>query len=118
MTRWTDRRTPLPPLLTRLCDRSPGLGLSLLVGAVAAVLGLVSFALLLTALWITSPYPDSGPEGLLHLAASLWLLAHGVVLVRTETLSGVPAPVGVTPLLLVALPVWLLHRAARDATDG
>ncbi|WP_217145492.1 DUF6350 family protein, partial [Streptomyces sp. AC627_RSS907] len=33
------------------------------------------------------------------------------------TLSGVPAPVGVTPLLLLVLPVWLLHRAAREATD-
>lgn len=27
-------------------------------------------------------------------------------------------PVGVTPLLLVVLPVWLLHRAGRDAADA
>ncbi|MYT22877.1 hypothetical protein GTW69_21750, partial [Streptomyces sp. SID7760] len=61
----------------------------------------------------SSPYPDSGPGGALHLAAGLWLLAHGTELVRYETLSGVPAPVGVTPLLLVALPALLMRRAAR-----
>lgn len=118
MSQWTDRRTPLPPLLARVRDRSPGLDASLLAGAVAALLGLGSCALLVTMLWISSPYPDSGPGGVLHVAAALWLLAHGVVLVRTETLSGVPAPVGVTPLLLVVLPLWLLYRAGRDATEG
>ncbi len=87
-------------------------------GAVAAGLGLGSFAVLVMVLWISSPYPDSGPGGALHVAAALWLLAHGVELVRTGTLSGVPAPVGVTPLLLLALPLWLLHRAARHAVLG
>ncbi|MFJ5529666.1 DUF6350 family protein [Streptomyces sp. NPDC093261] len=125
VTPWTDRRTPpSPPLtppsppLTRSRDRWPGLGGSLLSGAVAAVLGLGSLALLVILLWISSPFPDNGPGGALRLAASLWLLAHGVVLVRTETLSGVPAPVGVTPLLLAVLPVWLLYRAGRDAAAG
>lgn len=82
-------------------------------GALAAGLGLGFLAVLVIALWISSPYPDSGPGGALHLAAGLWLLAHGTELVRYETLSGVPAPVGVTPLLLVALPVLLMRRAAR-----
>ncbi|MGV9450637.1 cell division protein PerM [Streptomyces sp. NPDC003635] len=114
----TARRSPLSSLLTRLRDRSPGLAASLLGGAVAAGLGLGSFAVLVMVLWISSPYPDSGPGGALHVAAALWLLAHGVELVRADTLSGVPAPVGVTPLLLVVLPVWLVHRAARDAVEG
>ncbi len=114
----THRRPSLSPLLTRMRDRSPGLAASLLGGAVAAGLGLGSFAVLVMVLWISSPYPDSGPGGALHMAAALWLLAHGVELVRTDTLSGIPAPVGVTPLLLLALPVWLLHRAARDAVLG
>ncbi|MFD4556451.1 DUF6350 family protein [Streptomyces sp. NPDC058469] len=114
----THRRSLLSPLLARMRDRSPGLAASLLGGAVAAGLGLGSFAVLVMVLWISSPYPDSGPGGALHMAAALWLLAHGVELVRTDTLSGVPAPVGVTPLLLLALPVWLLHRAARDAALG
>ncbi|MFG3252281.1 DUF6350 family protein [Streptomyces sp. NPDC048172] len=83
-------------------------------GAVAAGLGLGALAVLVLLLWIVSPYPDSGADGALHLAADLWLLAHGVELVRVETLSGVPAPLGVTPLLLTALPVWLLHRATRE----
>ncbi|MDH6586758.1 hypothetical protein M2161_005864 [Streptomyces sp. SAI-133] len=114
----TARRTSLSPLLTRLRDRTPGLAAALLGGAVAAGLGLGSFAVLVTVLWISSPYPDSGPGGALHVAAALWLLAHGAELIRTDTLSGVPAPVGVTPLLLLALPLWLVHRAARDLAAG
>ncbi|MFF1718993.1 cell division protein PerM [Streptomyces sviceus] len=114
----TARRTSLSLLLTRLRDRTPGLAASLLGGAVAAGLGLGSFAVLVIVLWISSPYPDSGPGGALHVAAALWLLAHGAELVRTDTLSGVPAPVGVTPLLLLALPLWLVHRAARDVASG
>ncbi|MEU7579554.1 DUF6350 family protein [Streptomyces sp. NPDC041068] len=105
----------MKPLRERARDRSPGLATCVVGGAVAAGLGLGSFAVLVMVLWISSPYPDSGPGGALHVAAGLWLLAHGTELIRTDTLSGAPAPVGVTPLLLVALPAWLLHRAARDA---
>ncbi|WP_399887764.1 DUF6350 family protein [Streptomyces sp. BBFR51] len=104
-------------LRTRWRDRSPGLAAGLLGGAVAAALGLAACAALVAVLWISSPYPDSGPGGALHVGAALWVLAHGAELVRADTLSGTPAPVGVTPLLLLLLPVWLLHRAARDATD-
>ncbi|MGW7239208.1 cell division protein PerM [Streptomyces sp. NPDC054804] len=115
-------RPPRPPLLslllTRLRDRSPGLGASLLGGAIAAGLGLACFSVLVMALWVSSPYPDSGPGGALHLAAALWLLAHGVELVRNDTLSGVPAPVGVTPLLLLVLPALLVYRGAREAVDA
>ncbi|MER6783355.1 DUF6350 family protein [Streptomyces sp. NPDC000658] len=114
----TARRLSLSPLLTRMRDRSPGLAAGLLGGVLAAGLGLGSFAVLVTVLWISSPYPDSGPGGALHVAAALWLLAHGAELIRVDTLSGVPAPVGVTPLLLLALPVWLVRRAARDAVEG
>ncbi|MFF4251197.1 DUF6350 family protein [Streptomyces sp. NPDC001663] len=114
----TARRSPLSPLIARVRDRPPGLGAGVLSGALAAGLGLGSFAVLVIALWISSPYPDSGPGSALHVAAALWLLAHGAELVRTDTLSGVPAPVGVTPLLLLVLPAWLMQRAARDAVDG
>ncbi|MFE0492261.1 cell division protein PerM [Streptomyces griseoaurantiacus] len=104
-------------LRRRVRDRAPGLGAGLLGGAIAAGLGLGALAVLVLALWVTSPYPDGGPDGALHLAASLWLLGHGVELLRTDTLTGTPAPVGLTPLLLPALPVWLLYRAGRDAVD-
>ncbi|MEU2180059.1 cell division protein PerM [Streptomyces thermolilacinus] len=87
-------------------------------GVTAAGLGLGAFTVLVIAAWIGSPYPDSGPAGALHVAAGLWLLAHGVELVRPGTLGGgPPAPVGVVPLLLAALPVWLAYRAARDALE-
>ncbi|MFE1588753.1 DUF6350 family protein [Streptomyces sp. NPDC058737] len=113
----TARPAPLSRLRTRWRDRAPGLAAGLLGGVFAALLGLAACAVLVTLLWISSPYPDSGSGGALHVAAALWVLAHGAELVRADTLSGTPAPVGVTPLLFVLLPVWLLHRAARDATD-
>ncbi|MEU4092802.1 DUF6350 family protein [Streptomyces sp. NPDC026673] len=84
-------------------------------GVVAAGLGLGGFAMLVLFLWIISPFPDSGLNGALHVAADCWLLAHGGGLVRIETLSGVPAPIGLTPLLPMAFPVWLLYRAGADA---
>ncbi|AZM54986.1 hypothetical protein DMA15_22455 [Streptomyces sp. WAC 01529] len=118
MTQTTDHSASSPPLLSREHTpvRSPGFATCLAGGAVAAGLGLGALAVLVIVLWISSPYPDSGPDGALHVAAGLWLLAHGTELIRTDTLAGPPAPVGVTPLLLVLLPGWLVHRAARDAT--
>ncbi|MFK0043339.1 DUF6350 family protein [Streptomyces sp. NPDC090741] len=126
MTQVTERGTPLPaaPRAAAGRRRSPAAAACVLGGAVAAGLGLGFLAVLVIVLWISSPYPDSGPGGALHLAAGLWLLAHGTELVRYDTLSGVPAPVGVTPLLLVALPALLMRRAARlgsapgDGGDG
>lgn len=104
-------------LLVRVRHRSPGLASGLVGGALAAGLGLAVFTVLVMLLWVSSPYPDSGPGGALHVAAALWLLAHGAELVRVDTLSGVPAPMGVLPLLLAVVPVWLLHRAARDTAE-
>lgn len=110
----TERGTLLPTAPQAAARRrSPAAAACVLGGAVAAGLGLGFLAVLVIVLWISSPYPDSGPGGALHLAAGLWLLAHGTELVRYDTLSGVPAPVGVTPLLLVALPMLLMRRAAR-----
>ncbi|OEU85323.1 hypothetical protein DB35_15700 [Streptomyces abyssalis] len=89
-----------------------------LEGVLAAGLGLGAFTVLVLLLWIISPYPDSGAGGALHIAADLWLLGHGSGLVRTETLSGVPAPVALTPLLLVIAPLWLLYRAFVQALSA
>ncbi|WP_107489548.1 cell division protein PerM, partial [Streptomyces sp. rh34] len=109
--------TQRSPKATAERNRTLALASALVRGAVAAGLGLGSLAVLVMVLWISSPYPDSGPGGALRAAAGVWLLAHGAGLVRPDTLSGVPAPVGVVPLLLMVGPVWLAHRAARDAAE-
>lgn len=109
--------TERSPMLSAERGRSAALASAFLRGTFAALLGLGSLAVLVMVLWISSPYPESGPGGALHVAAGLWLLAHGAELVRTDTLSGTPAPVATVPLLLVVLPVWLAHRAARDSLE-
>ncbi|UED84546.1 DUF6350 family protein [Streptomyces profundus] len=82
-------------------------------GLLAAGLGLGALAVLVLLFWVISPYPDNGATGALRIAADLWLLAHGCELVRGETLHQGSAPVGLSPLLLTALPGWLLYRAVR-----
>ncbi|MFE7340845.1 cell division protein PerM [Streptomyces griseus] len=109
--------TQRSPKVTAERNRTLDLASALVRGAVAAGLGLGSLTVLVMVVWISSPYPDSGPGGALRAAAGVWLLAHGAGLVRPDTLSGVPAPVGMVPLLLVLGPVWLTHRAARDAAE-
>ncbi|MEI7033084.1 DUF6350 family protein [Streptomyces pratensis] len=96
-------------------NRTAVLASALARGVVAAGLGLGALAVLGTVLWISSPFPDGGPDGALRAAAGIWLLAHGAGLVRTGALAGGPAPVAMVPLLLVVGPVWLAHRAARGA---
>ncbi|WP_329022368.1 cell division protein PerM [Streptomyces sp. NBC_00690] len=116
MTQTTDHGTfPAPAPVLVQGRRKAALVACFARGATTAGLGLGAIAVLVMVLWISSPYPDSGPQGALHVAAGIWLLAHGTELVRTDTLTGPPAPMGLVPLLLVALPVWLVHRAARDA---
>ncbi|MGW4050058.1 cell division protein PerM [Streptomyces sp. NPDC004779] len=97
--------------------RSAAFATACVRGGVAAGLGVGALAVLVIAVWISSPFPDSGAGGALHVAAGLWLLAHGVDLVRTDTLSGLPAPLGVVPLLTAVLPVWLVFRTARSTLD-
>ncbi|MET8328343.1 DUF6350 family protein [Streptomyces sp. NPDC005181] len=109
--------TERTPSLSAEQGRSAALVSAFLRGVLAAGLGLGSLAVLVMAVWISSPASDSGPTGALNAAAGIWLLAHGADLVRTDTLSGTPAPVGVVPLLLTAVLVWLVHRAARDAME-
>ncbi|MEV0603430.1 DUF6350 family protein [Streptomyces sp. NPDC050315] len=91
-------------------------GGAFLAGAVTAGLGLGVCTVSVLLLWIVAPAPVAGsPSGALHIAADLWLLAHGADLVRTAGPGAAAVPVGVTPLLLVAVPVWLLYRCARRA---
>ncbi|MFI1970433.1 hypothetical protein BLA24_27235 [Streptomyces cinnamoneus] len=109
---------PASPPRHRPAVRGPSAASHVFFGGVlAAGLGLGAFAMGVLALWITSPYPDSGPADALRIAADLWLLAHGAALVRTDTLSGVPAPLGLTPLLFAVVPCTLLYRAARHALE-
>ncbi|WP_165986579.1 DUF6350 family protein [Streptomyces sp. YIM 98790] len=93
-------------------------------GLLAAGLGIGAVSSVVLLLWTTSPHPAEGPGTALRVALDLWLLGHGTELLRIETRTGVPAPIGLTPLLLAALPAWLLHRAVRvsvlpeDAPDA
>ncbi|MGW8949946.1 cell division protein PerM [Streptomyces sp. NPDC055709] len=116
MTQTTDHSLPFAAV--RGGRSAAALVTSLVRGAIAAGLGLGAIAALVMVMWISSPYPDSGPGGALHVAAGLWLLAHGTELVRADTLSGVPAPVGLVPMLLAAAPLVLTHRAARDSIEA
>ncbi|MFG2195226.1 DUF6350 family protein [Streptomyces sp. NPDC048639] len=111
MTPSNDRTPPSSP-------SPPARGRLVAGGVVAAALGLGAVTVAVLLLWITSPYPESGPSAALHVAAALWLLAHGAELVRADTVSGAAAPVGITPLLLSALPLWLLYRASRHAIEA
>ncbi len=113
MSQLTDRGPTLSSHGRNAARRSSAIGAAFVGGVTAAGLGLGAVTVAVLLLWVASPFPDSGPSRALHLAADLWLLAHGGDLVRTVTPSGTPAPVAVTPLLLAVLPVWLLHRAAR-----
>ncbi|WP_328397390.1 DUF6350 family protein [Streptomyces sp. NBC_00390] len=119
MTQLTDRSPSITPDPVVVQGGRPAFALAaaLVRGATAAGLGLGAIAVLVMAMWISSPFPDRGPGSALHVVAGLWLLAHGTELVRSDTLSGTPAPMGLVPLLLVALPALLAHRAARDVLE-
>ncbi|MFJ2229199.1 cell division protein PerM [Streptomyces halstedii] len=110
--------TERSPMLSAERSRSAVLASAFVRGTFAAGLGLGAITVLVMVLWISSSSPDSGPGGALHVATGLWLLAHGAELVRTETLSGHPAPVATVPLLLTVLPLWLAYRAGRDSTES
>ncbi|MFF7728388.1 DUF6350 family protein [Streptomyces sp. NPDC008001] len=110
--------SPPPPAPGRpAASAPPPAGTVFVGGAIAAGLGLGALAVVVLLLWITSPYPDGGAGEALRSAAGLWLLAHGADLVRTDTLTRAPAPIGLTPMLLTVLPCWLLYRAARHALE-
>ncbi|MGW7025409.1 cell division protein PerM [Streptomyces decoyicus] len=115
MSQLTDRGPTLSSHGRAAAQRSSAIGAAFLGGVTAAGLGLGALAVAVLLLWVASPAPDSGPSRALHLAADLWLMAHGGDLVRATGHSGAASPVAVTPLLLAVLPVWLLHRAARHA---
>ncbi|MEV7233375.1 DUF6350 family protein, partial [Streptomyces sp. NPDC051020] len=110
-------KTERTPSLSVEQGRTAVLASAFVRGVLAAGLGLGSLAVLALVVWISSPTPDGGPGGAVHAAAGIWLLAHGAALVRTDTLSGAPAPVGIVPLLLTGVLVWLVHRAARDVME-
>ncbi|MFI7101166.1 DUF6350 family protein [Streptomyces sp. NPDC050161] len=115
MSQLTDRGPTLSSHGRTAAQRSSAISGAFFSGVTAAGLGLGVLTVAVLLIWVASPYPGSDPTGALHLAADLWLLAHGVDLARTGTLSGTPVPIALTPLLLTVLPVWLLHRATRHA---
>ncbi len=87
-------------------------------GTAAAGLGLGCITAVVLLLWIGSPFPDSDLAGALHAGAGIWLLAQGAGLVRGDSVTGSATPVGLTPLLLSALPAWLLFRGTASAVSA
>lgn len=87
-------------------------------GTAAAGLGLGGIAAVVLLLWVGSPFPDSSLGGALHVGAGIWLLAQGTQLVRGNALTGADTSVGLTPLLLSALPAWLLFRGTASAVSA
>ncbi|TGA84090.1 hypothetical protein E4099_31615, partial [Streptomyces palmae] len=116
MTQMTDGRPSLTPRGYSAARDAAAVGQAFFSGVMAAGLGLGTLSVVVVLLWIGSPYPDAGPSGALHIAADLWLLGHGADLVRTGP-TGAASPLGLTPLLLGALPCWLLYRATRHALE-
>lgn len=108
-------RLPSPTWREPVLRRAPAVAAAMLGGVVAAGAGLGVMAAVVLFIWTTSPYVGSSPHSALHIATALWLLSHGANVLRTSALTGASVPVGVTPLLLSAVPVWLVHRAAVNA---
>ncbi len=108
-------RVPSPSWREPVLRRAPAVATAMLGGIVAAGAGLGVMAAIVLFIWTTSPYVGSSPHSALHIATALWLLSHGANVLRTSALTGASVPVGVTPLLLSAVPVWLVHRAAVNA---
>ena len=118
MSQVTHRSPTLSPYSPSASQPLPSAAAWLFAGVIAAGLGLGGLTVLVLLLWIISPYPDSGAGGALHIAADLWLLGHGSRLVRTETLSGVPAPVALTPLLMVVAARLVALPRVSARPDG
>ncbi|WP_371497496.1 DUF6350 family protein [Kitasatospora sp. NBC_00374] len=86
-----------------------------LMGVRTALLTLALVAVPVLGLWVLAPYSDDTAAGAVRLAGSLWLLGHAAPLVRGDEAG----PVTVTPLLLTALTLVVVHRAgARIGRRG
>lgn len=81
-------------------------------GASAAGLGVLLLAVPVLLVWWAEDRTGSGVVDALRGAAQLWLVAHGVEL---ELVGG---RVGLLPLGLALLPVWLCWRAGSRAARG
>ncbi|MBC7374388.1 MAG: hypothetical protein H7323_10410 [Frankiales bacterium] len=73
----------------------------------AALLGLVAVAAPVLLVWASDARAGAGVLDAIRMAGQLWLVAHGVSL---EVPGG---SLGLTPLALLALPLWLVARAGR-----
>ncbi|MBK3558413.1 hypothetical protein JHN55_18120 [Streptomyces sp. MBT56] len=107
--------TQRTPKVTVRRNRTLALVSALVKGVVAAGLGLGSLTVLVMVVWISSPYPDSGPGGALRAAAR----GGQPDIPRSPRRTRPPArarPTRPAPLLAV-LPAGPPHRAARDAAD-
>lgn len=81
-------------------------------GTAAGVLGLLLVALPTVLVWWGEDRSSTDVLDAFRSTADLWLVAHGVALQLPQGM------LGLTPLGLALLPLWLCRRAGRRAADA
>lgn len=108
----TLQRPARPSVPARPERRPPPLLESARAALVAALLGLLVVTVPVLLLWVVEDRAGASLAETLRTAGQLWLVANGASL---QVPGGVFA---LTPLGLLALPVWLLVRAGRTPVPG
>jgi hypothetical protein len=109
MTSTLDRPAPARPkpvVRRAVPERSP-LGPGMVAAAWAIGAGLVTLGIPVLLAWATDSRSGSGAAAATRSIGQLWLLAHGA------SMKVPGGTIGMTPLGLVVLPLFLLHRAGR-----
>ncbi len=102
-------QTPSPSVsVTAMAHRTRALGMALAAGLLAGVVGLLIVALPVLIAWVGDPLSTVSVWQSLGVAADLWALAHGAVVVTPEV------SVRLSPLLLTAVPILLTRYAVRQ----
>ncbi len=102
-------QTPTPPVsVTAMAHRTRALSMALAAGLLAGVVSWLIVALPVLIAWVGDPLSTVSVWQSLGVAADLWALAHGAVVLTPEV------SVRLSPLLLTAVPILLTRYAVRQ----